>query len=141
MAEAFLRQHAGDQYDAQSAGLIPQGVHPLTVQVMNEVGVDISEYESKPLSKYLGKSSPKWVIFVCDKAERSCPHVWPFSLQTESWKIQDPVNPDNDELEQLMEFRLIRDQIEARILEWITLNNRSPANDHQLEKKESNSNE
>ncbi|MEQ8638875.1 arsenate reductase ArsC [Gimesia maris] len=44
MAEAFLRQHAGNIYDAHSAGLNPQGVHPLTIQVMEEVGIDISEH-------------------------------------------------------------------------------------------------
>lgn len=119
MAEAFLRQHAGETYDAHSAGLDPKGVHPLTIQVMKEVGIDISEYQSKSLNQYLGKASPKWVIFVCDKAERSCPHVWPFSLQTESWNINDPVDCNDDELEQLVEFRLVRDQIEARIQAWV----------------------
>ncbi|QDU52291.1 arsenate reductase ArsC [Gimesia panareensis] len=130
MAEAFLRHHAGDRYDAHSAGLNPKGVHPLTIQVMNEVDIDISDYQSKPLNQYLGKTSPKWVIFVCEKAEQSCPHVWPFSLLTESWKIEDPVACTGDELERIMKFRSIRDLIEARILEWIT------ENKNQLETKE-----
>ncbi|QDT92638.1 arsenate reductase ArsC [Gimesia algae] len=122
MAEAFLRQHAGNKYDAHSAGLNPQGVHPLTIQVMKETGIDISGHQSKSLNQYLGKTSPKWVIFGCEKAEESCPHVWPFSLQSESWNLEDPVDFTGDELEQLMKFRFVRDQIEARILDWITEN-------------------
>ncbi|MFH1304540.1 MAG: arsenate reductase ArsC [Planctomycetota bacterium] len=136
MAEAFLRQHAGDQYDAHSAGLNPQGVHPLTIQVMEEVGIDVTGHQSKSLNQYLGKSSPKWVIFVCEKAEPSCPHVWPFSLHKESWRIEDPVGYDGDELEQLMKFRLVRDQIEARIQEWVIQNNKSSETNGQLETKE-----
>ncbi len=136
MAEAFLSQHAGDQYDAHSAGLNPQGVHPLTIQVMEEVGIDLTGHRSKSLTQYLGKTSPKWVIFVCEKAENSCPHVWPFSLLTESWRIEDPVDFKGDELEQLMKFRLVRDQIEIRIQEWVVQNNNAPATDDQLETKE-----
>ncbi|QDU52298.1 arsenate reductase ArsC [Gimesia panareensis] len=132
IAEAFLRQHAGNQYNAHSAGLNPQGVHPLTIQVMEEVGIDITEHRSKSLTQYLGKSSPKWVIFVCEKAENSCPHVWPFSLLTESWRIEDPVDYEGDELEQLIKFRSVRDQIEARILDWFSQNNNSSETDDKL---------
>ena len=119
MAEAFLRHHAGDLYEVHSAGLDPQGIHPLTIQVMSEVGIDVAGHESKSLNLYLGKTSPKWVIFVCEKAERSCPHVWPFSLQTESWRIDDPVDSTSDDLQRLMKFRTIRDEVEARVVQWI----------------------
>ncbi len=136
MAEAFLRQHAGNSFDAHSAGLNPQGVHPLTVQVMEEAGIDVSGQQSKSLNQYLGKSSPKWVIFVCEKAESSCPHVWPFSLQSESWRFEDPVDHAGDELERLMKFRIVRDQIEARILEWITENSIDSVIENQFENKE-----
>ncbi|WP_417375615.1 arsenate reductase ArsC [Gimesia maris] len=136
MAEAFLRQHAGNIYDAHSAGLNPQGVHPLTIQVMEEVGIDISEHQSKSLTQYLGKTSPKWVIFVCEKAERSCPHVWPFSLQSESWRFEDPVDSVGDDLERIMKFRSVRDQIETRILDWISNNKISSETENQFEFRE-----
>ncbi|EDL62089.1 arsenate reductase ArsC [Gimesia maris] len=136
MAEAFLRQHAGNIYDAHSAGLNPQGVHPLTIQVMQEVGIDISEHQSKSLTQYLGKASPKWVIFVCEKAESSCPHVWPFSLQSESWRFEDPVDSVGDDLERIMKFRSVRDQIETRILDWISKNKISSETENQFEFRE-----
>ena len=136
MAEGFLRKHAGDVFDVHSAGLNPQGVHPLTIQVMEEIGIDISGHQSKSLTQYLGKASPKWVIFVCERAEDSCPHLWPFSLQSESWKIEDPVDTTGDELEQLMKFRTMRDQIETRILDWINKKRIISENEHQFEIKE-----
>lgn len=108
----------------------------MTIQVMDEIGIDLTGHRSKSLPEYLGKTSPKWVIFVCEKAENSCPHVWPFSLLTESWRIEDPVDFNGDELKQLMKFRSVRDQIEARIQEWVIQNNKSSAIDVQLETKE-----
>ena len=47
MAEAFLRIYAGDRFEAHSAGLEPKALHPMTVKVMEEVGVDMSGYTSK----------------------------------------------------------------------------------------------
>ncbi|WP_417385844.1 arsenate reductase ArsC [Gimesia sp.] len=136
MAEAFLREQAGSIYDAHSAGLNPQGVHPLTIQVMEEIGMDISGAQSKSLTQYLGKTSPKWVIFVCENAERSCPRIWPFSLQTESWRIEDPVEASGDELEQLMKFRSVRDQVEARVIQWIAERNADVETAIELETQE-----
>ena len=81
------------------------------------------------------------MIFVCEKAEQSCPHVWPFSLLTESWKIEDPVASNGDEFEQIMKFRMVRDQIEARILEWITVNSVDSETKSQLETEEVNDDE
>jgi len=45
MAEAFLRKYGGDEFEAHSAGLEPKGINPLTIQVMQEVGIEVSNRE------------------------------------------------------------------------------------------------
>lgn len=55
MAEAFLRKYAGEYFEVYSAGFDPQPVNPLTVTVMNEVGLDLSSHVSKDLKQFLGK--------------------------------------------------------------------------------------
>jgi arsenate reductase len=64
MAEAFLRKYAGDTYEPYSAGLEPKGVNPLTVRVMDEVGIDISGQTSKGIETYLGKTLFQYLITV-----------------------------------------------------------------------------
>ena len=53
MAEAFLRRLGGDGYQAFSAGLEPRGMHPLTLQVMGEIGTDLSGQRSKGVDEFL----------------------------------------------------------------------------------------
>ena len=55
MAEAFLRKHAGNRYEVLSAGTEPKGINPLTVRVMDEVGISLDGHRSKSLSEFLGK--------------------------------------------------------------------------------------
>ncbi len=55
MAEAFLRSFGGDRYEAHSAGLEPKPVYPFTVQVMQEIGIDVSNQRSKGVQEYLGR--------------------------------------------------------------------------------------
>ena len=66
MAEAFLRKYGGDRFEAYSAGLEPKGLNPLTVQVMQEVGIDVSQQQSKGVGTYLGKVLFQYLITVCD---------------------------------------------------------------------------
>jgi arsenate reductase (thioredoxin) len=55
MAEALLRKHAGDRFEVHSAGLEPAGIHPLTIQVLDEAGIDLQGQRSKSVKEYLGK--------------------------------------------------------------------------------------
>ena len=55
MAEAFLREYGDDMFEPYSAGLEPKDVNPLTVRVMEEIGIDISNQKSKGIETYLGK--------------------------------------------------------------------------------------
>ena len=75
MAEALLRFHAGDKYEVYSAGLEPKGVHPLTIRVMAERGIDLSAQTSKHLSQYAGKINFDYLITVCGNADEKCPDL------------------------------------------------------------------
>ncbi len=118
MAEGLLRKHAGDRYEALSAGLEPTTVHPLAIRAMNEVGIDISGQRSKSVKEYLGKIALGHVIFVCARAEKNCPYLYP-PLVPESWPFEDPAACQGTEEERLERFRQVRDQIEARIKAWL----------------------
>jgi len=109
MAEGILRNMAGDRYDVFSAGTEPKSLHPRTIEVMKEIGIDVSRQESKRLSAFLGQNFDQ-IITVCDRARQDCP----FSPGTEPihWSFDDPAAPNGDEL---TSFRRVRDEILQRI--------------------------
>lgn len=119
MAEALLRKHAGERFEVVSAGLEPTTVHPLTVRALNEIGVDVSGQQAKGLDGILGKANFQLAIIVCERTQKNCPHIFPFALQRLDWPFEDPAEARGTEEEQLQKFRDIRDQIEARILDWL----------------------
>jgi protein-tyrosine-phosphatase len=74
IAEGILRQAAGDFIDVQSAGSKPAGyVHPKAIEVMREIGIDISGHRSKHLEEFLGQNKIETVITVCGNADQACP--------------------------------------------------------------------
>jgi arsenate reductase len=81
MAEAFLRKYGNGRFEPHSAGLEPKGVNPLTVKVMDEVGIDISNQTSKGIETYLGKMSFQYLVTVCDDADKNCPPSGPESTK------------------------------------------------------------
>lgn len=122
MAEGFLRALAGDRYSALSAGLEPAGeVHPLAVRVMGEEGIDISNQQPKDLEIFLGKEAIRYMVVVCDRAQQSCPRIWP-GLDEQNrlyWPLDDPADAEGTEEEQLAVFRRVRDEIRAKIEQWL----------------------
>lgn len=119
MAEAFLRKHAGDHFEAFSAGLKPGAVHPYTEQVMREIGIDISGQYSKSVKEYFGKMSFAYLVTVCAKAEANCPSTFPSISNRVRWTFDDPVALEGSDEEKLQKFREVRDEIENRILQWL----------------------
>lgn len=115
MAEAFLRHYAGDLFNAYSAGLEPKGMNPLTVKVMNEIGISLDGQYSKSLREYLGKQLFAYLVTVCADAEAKCPMVWPGVQYRLHWKFDDPAAAQGSEEQKLAKFRDVRDQIEATI--------------------------
>ena len=108
MAEGFLRALAGERFDAYSAGLEPGELHPLTVQVMKERGIDVSGQRAKSLDEYLGKLSFAYVITVCDRAARKCP-VFAGTGERLHWSFEDPAETAGGDAQTLAKFREVRD--------------------------------
>jgi arsenate reductase len=119
MAEAFLRKYASDRFEAHSAGLKPAGVNPLTIQVMQEVEIDISNQTSKGVDIYLGKVLFQYLITVCDDADKNCPTTWPGINQRMHWSFEDPVAFQGTDEEKIEKFRQVRDLIEGKIRSWL----------------------
>ena len=120
MAEAFLRKYTGDHFEAHSAGLEPKGVNPFTIQVMQEVGIDMSNQTSKGVDTYLGKVLFQYLITVCDDADKNCPTVWPGVNTRMHWSFEDPAAFQGTDEEKLEKFRQIRDLIDDKIKSWLT---------------------
>ena len=117
MAEGWLRALAGDRIEALSAGTDPSGVHPRVVEVMAEVGVDVSAQSSDALADYLD-DPPELVIAVCTRASRSCA-TFPGHTPVACWPFDDPAQAEGSEDEVLAVFRRVRDEIRARIAAWL----------------------
>jgi len=111
MAEAFLSRIPG--VAAASAGTLPAGVHPLTVRVLAEVGIDWTSARSKPIAEMLDR---EWdlVLTVCDNAREACPVV-PGARRTAHEGFIDPAAAGGTEDERLDAFRAVRDAIAARM--------------------------
>ena len=70
MAEGLLRQEAGDRYEVFSAGTKPSHVRPEAIEVMQEVGIDISSHRSKSVDEFAAQQFD-YIITVCDNAKCS----------------------------------------------------------------------
>ena len=119
MAEAFLRKHGGNEFEAYSAGLEPKGINPYTERVMEKVGINLSGQRSKHLKEYMGKVHFGYLITMCDEAEASCPTTFPGIGRRLRWLFEDPSAFSGPEDEKLAKFREVRDQVEQRIKTWL----------------------
>ena len=113
MAEGLLRQLAGDRFEAFSAGTEVTRVRPEAIQVMREIGIDISLQESKSVERFVGEPF-SWVITVCDQAREACPY-FPGADDTGHWGFDDPSEAQGSEEERLAVFRRVRDEIRDRL--------------------------
>ncbi len=116
MAEGWINHELGETWLARSAGTAPaDGVHPLAVRVMAEVGIDLSDGKPELVSDYLGDP---WglVITVCDLASETCP-VFPLSVEKLHISFPDPADAVGSQDEQLVVFRAVRDDIQRRVLD------------------------
>ena len=113
IAEALLRRQGGPAFDVASAGTVPKGVNPLTVRILAEVGIDISDARSKSVSEFLGHEFD-YVITVCDQARESCP-VFPGARESIHWGFDDPAAAEGSEAERLAVFRRVLNEISLRL--------------------------
>jgi arsenate reductase len=113
MAEGLLRYLGGGQFEAYSAGTEATRVRPLAIRAMAELGIDISQQQSKTLERYLNEPFDE-VITVCDTAAEACP-IFPAAAHQRHWSFPDPSQATGSEEEQLAVYRRVRDAIRARI--------------------------
>ena len=119
MAEAFLNSICPEHFFAQSAGIEPGKLNPIVVQVMSEVGIDISRNKTKAVQDFIQRGEPfAYVITVCDEtsAER-CP-IFPGATKRLHWGFPDPSSFGGAPEEKLARTREVRDSIKARIESW-----------------------
>jgi len=110
LAEGILRAAAGDLVEVHSAGSKPAGyVHPKAIEVMREIGIDISGHRSKHMEEFLDQQIDT-VITVCGNADQACP-MFPGQVHRFHWGFDDPAHATGTDEEILAEFRRVRDQI------------------------------
>lgn len=119
MAEAWLTHFCQDFFEAYSAGLEPGTLNPLVVEVMKEVGIDISHKKTQAVGGLYQKKIPfDYVIAVCDKeAAEKCP-LFPGLKERLHWSFPDPSKILGTREQKLEQVRVIRDAIKDRIKEW-----------------------
>ncbi len=114
MAEGFLREYGSHRFTAFSAGTEPaERVNPLAVEVMAEKGIDIGSQQPRDVSNFLGRLFVRHLIIVCAGANEKCPRIFPGMLNRMLWPFEDPAGGS------IEEFRRVRDEIEARINQWL----------------------
>jgi arsenate reductase (thioredoxin) len=110
MAEGILRRAAGDMVEVASAGSRPAGyVHPLSIEVLGEIDIDISTHTSKHMNDFLDRPVHT-VITVCGNADQACP-MFPGQVNRHHWGFDDPAHAAGSDAEVREEFRRVRDAI------------------------------
>ncbi|MSQ43778.1 MAG: arsenate reductase ArsC [Chloroflexi bacterium] len=123
MAEGWFRHLGGRTVTVASAGTAPRpSVHPLAIEAMREVGIDISGHRPKLVQDVM-ETPHDYVVTVCDHARDTCP-VLPGTHQSLHWGFDDPASDETDTA--MLTFRRIRDQIADAIRTWLA-EGQSPA--------------
>jgi arsenate reductase len=117
MAEAFLKNLAGDRFEVESAGLEPGKLNPFAIKVMAEVGIDISGNPTKDVFKFFKDGALfNYVVTVCDaKNSQRCP-IFPGVSKKIAWDFEDPSGFDGSEEMKLAQTRVVRDKIKEAVI-------------------------
>jgi len=114
MAEGFLRSY-DPEIEVFSAGTEPSDqVHPKAVEVMQELGIDLSSHHPQKVDEFMDDSFD-YVITVCGHAKENCPVFLGEVKQHLHIGFEDPAEATGTEEEILEEFRRIRDEIRERM--------------------------
>jgi arsenate reductase len=117
MAEGFARHFGGDTIEAHSAGVAPEPIPPETVEVMREVGVDISGQRSKGLEAVPREVDV--VVTLCDSAAEACP-FFPGSPRILHWPLPDPALAQGSPDQVRQVYRQVRDRIAGLVRGLLT---------------------
>ncbi len=116
MAEGLLNHYYGDLYEAKSAGVEVSHVNPFAIEVLKEIGIDISHHYSKHANQFIGERFD-YIITVCDHAREHCPY-FPGGKRYIHRSFKDPSTVQGTEEEKREAFRKTRDEIKK----WIDEN-------------------
>jgi len=117
IAEGFLRSFAGDEFVAMSAATRSLEADPLAREVMQEVGIDISEQHAKDVKESLTEHF-SYVVTVCDASREKFP-LWPFTCNILHWSVLDPEQAQGTTERKRQVFRHVRDEISRRVREFL----------------------
>jgi arsenate reductase len=120
MAEAFLNQLGGGMLIAESAGIEAGKLNPNVVQVMKEIGIDISGNQTKDVFDFFRQGKLyQAVVTVCDAASAErCP-IFPGMVKRIAWSFADPSTFQGTQEEILQQTRRVRDEIKSKVAEFV----------------------
>jgi arsenate reductase len=120
MAEELLRKLAGDRFEVESAGIEPGKLNPVVVEVLKEIGIDISGKQTQAVFDLFKQGRfYSYVITVCDEASAErCP-VFPGVTKRLHWGFADPSRFEGSREEKLAKTRAVREQIRQKIEKWL----------------------
>jgi arsenate reductase len=113
IAEGYMKAKYGDRYDVFSGGTEVTRVHPIAIEVMKEIGIDISKHRSKLIDEFFGKGVER-VVTVCDSAQKACP-FFPGAKEVIHQSFPDPSAFTGSDEEVRAGFRRVKDEI----IQWI----------------------
>ena len=113
-----MRTVGGPQIEVFSAGSQPSELHPLAIEVMQERGINIRGQQSTHMDAYVDQHL-NYVVTVCDRAREVCP-VFPDHPDETHWSIPDPASATGSQEERLQVFHAVADQIEQRVLYFLS---------------------
>lgn len=118
MAERIWEQLGAGRWSASSAGSDPAGyVHPLAIQALQEMNLDVTGLESKHVDQF-NDEAIDLAVTVCDNAREACP-LFPNAVQTLHWPFDDPADASGTDAERMAVFRRVRDEIHAKIKSFL----------------------
>jgi len=120
MAESFLNQIGNEKFIAESAGFEPGKLNPLAIDVMKEIGIDISQKETRSLfDLYKSGRTFNFVITVCDESSSErCP-IFPGVVVRLHWGFKDPSTFEGTYEEKIQQTRKVRDEIKLKIEDFV----------------------
>lgn len=121
MAEAFLKQVASDKFEVESAGLEPGTLNPVVIEVMKEIGIDVSGNKTKSVFDFYKQGKQyEYVITVCDESQSGACPVFPGGGERIHWGFEDPSSFIGTHKEKLEKTRKVRDKIKETLGNWIS---------------------
>jgi arsenate reductase len=123
MAEGLVRHFLSDEFEPYSAGIVPEDLDPRAVEVMREIGIDISDQRSKDVAELEGTGFDL-VVTLCDQAREMCP-LFPGNTEVVHLSFPNPAKAQGSPEEILQVYREVRDAIRETLLPLLTRSYRS----------------